>query len=309
MARFTDIPFAQVRDVAEGARASEARRRSCVRIAIELEEGAPDDLALALKDALMPETASGLVHVGRVRAGGVLRVNPDCDLAVVVSGSSGAAAGVAQAFSRVGVPCAIVVETSVEAPELAGTPGVALVSAQTPEALLPKLASWMADSCRADVALAANFSFCRRAVVERCIRERSAQGAAVGLLPLSGGADFPVLAAGQTLMALDLAGAYGRGPSAGRLADVAAVIACGLASRSVAKRLAGSLPGLGWLVRGAVAYGGTTAVGWALVARHEAQALLERDPLDLSRLATLFPHHGKPVNGVHNSIDGDSAQA
>lgn len=296
MARFSDIPFSQVRDAAEGARASEARRRSCVRVAIELEEGAPDDLAYALRDALMPETASGLVHVGRVRKGAVLRVSPDCDLAIVVAGTSGAAAGVARAFSRVGVPCAVVVETSVEAPDLAGTPGVALVSAASPEVLLPKLASWMADSCRADVALAANFSLCRRAVAERCIRERSAQGAAVGLLPLSGGADMPVLAAGQTLMALDLAGAYGHGPSADRLADVAAVIFAGLASRAVARRVSRMLPGLGWLVRGAVAYGGTAAIGWALVCRHEVHDFVERGRLQPPAWVAAAFHHGKHVN-------------
>lgn len=301
MARFSDIPFSQVRDAAEGARASEARRRSCVRVAIELEEGAPDDLAFALRDALMPETASGLVHVGRVRKGAVLRVSPDCDLAIVVAGTSGAAAGVARAFSRVGVPCAVVVETSVEAPELAGTPGVALVSAASPEVLLPKLASWMADSCRADVALAANFPLCRRAVAERCIRERSAQGAAVGLLPLSGGADMPVLAAGQTLMALDLAGAYGHGPSADRLADVAAVIFAGLASRAVARRVSRVLPGLGWLVRGAVAYGGTAAIGWALVCRHEVQDFVERGRLQPPAWVAAASHHGKHVNEGHIS--------
>lgn len=301
MARFSDIPFSQVRDVAEGARASEARRRSCVRVAIELEEGAPDDLAYALRDTLMPETASGLVHVGRVRKGAVLRVSPDCDLAIVVAGTSGAAAGVARAFSRVGVPCAVVVETSVEAPELAGTPGVALVSAASPEVLLPKLASWMADSCRADVALAANFPLCRRAVAERCIRERSAQGAAVGLLPLSGGADMPVLAAGQTLMALDLAGAYGHGPSADRLADVAAVIFAGLASRAVARRVSRVLPGLGWLVRGAVAYGGTAAIGWALVCRHEVQDFVERGRLQPPAWVAAASHHGKHVNEGHIS--------
>lgn len=301
MARFSDIPFSQVRDAAEGARASEARRRSCVRVAIELEEGAPDDLAFALRDALMPETASGLVHVGRVRKGAVLRVSPDCDLAIVVAGTSGAAAGVARAFSRVGVPCAVVVETSVEAPELAGTPGVALVSAASPEVLLPKLASWMADSCRADVALAANFPLCRRAVAERCIRERSAQGAAVGLLPLSGGADMPVLAAGQTLMALDLAGAYGHGPSADRLADVAAVIFAGLASRAVARRVSRVLPGLGWLVRGAVAYGGTAAIGWALVCRHEVQDFVERGRLQPPAWVAAAFHHGKHVNEGHIS--------
>lgn len=301
MARFSDIPFSRVRDVAEGARASEARRRSCVRVAIELEEGAPDDLAYALRDALMPETASGLVHVGRVRKGAVLRVSPDCDLAIVVAGTSGAAAGVARAFSRVGVPCAVVVETSVEAPELAGTPGVALVSAASPEVLLPKLASWMADSCRADVALAANFPLCRRAVAERCIRERSAQGAVVGLLPLSGGADMPVLAAGQTLMALDLAGAYGHGPSADRLADVAAVIFAGLASRAVARRVSRVLPGLGWLVRGAVAYGGTAAIGWALVCRHEVQDFVERGRLQPPAWVAAASHHGKHVNEGHIS--------
>ncbi|WP_293816618.1 hypothetical protein [uncultured Parolsenella sp.] len=301
MARFSDIPFSRVRDVAEGARASEARRRSCVRVAIELEEGAPDDLAYALRDALMPETASGLVHVGRVRKGAVLRVSPDCDLAIVVAGTSGAAAGVARAFSRVGVPCAVVVETSVEAPELAGTPGVALVSAASPEVLLPKLASWMADSCRADVALAANFPLCRRAVAERCIRERSAQGAAVGLLPLSGGADMPVLAAGQTLMALDLAGAYGHGPSADRLADVAAVIFAGLSSRAVARRVSRVLPGLGWLVRGAVAYGGTAAIGWALVCRHEVQDFVERGRLQPPAWVAAASHHGKHVNEGHIS--------
>lgn len=301
MARFSDIPFSQVRDAAEGARASEARRRSCVRVAIELEEGAPDDLAFALRDALMPETASGLVHVGRVRKGAVLRVSPDCDLAIVVAGTSGAAAGVARAFSRVGVPCAVVVETSVEAPELAGTPGVALVSAASPEVLLPKLASWMADSCRADVALAANFPLCRRAVAERCIRERSAQGAAVGLLPLSGGADMPVLAASQTLMALDLAGAYGHGPSADRLADVAAVIFAGLASRAVARRVSRVLPGLSWLVRGAVAYGGTAAIGWALVCRHEVQDFVERGRLQPPAWVAAAFHHGKHVNEGHIS--------
>lgn len=301
MARFSDIPFSRVRDVAEGARASEARRRSCVRVAIELEEGAPDDLAYALRDALMPETASGLVHVGRVRKGAVLRVSPDCDLAIVVAGTSGAAAGVARAFSRVGVPCAVVVETSVEAPELAGTPGVALVSAASPEVLLPKLASWMADSCRADVALAANFPLCRRAVAERCIRERSAQGAAVGLLPLSGGADMLVLAAGQTLMALDLAGAYGHGPSADRLADVAAVIFAGLSSRAVARRVSRVLPGLGWLVRGAVAYGGTAAIGWALVCRHEVQDFVERGRLQPPAWVAAASHHGKHVNEGHIS--------
>ena len=103
------------------------------------------------------------------------------------------------------------------------------------------------------------------------------------------------------LVTLDLAGAYGHGPSADRLADVAAVIFAGLASRAVARRVSRVLPGLGWLARGAVAYAGTAAIGWALVCRHEAQDFVERGRLQPPVWVTAVFHHGKHVNEGHIS--------
>ena len=270
MAGINNIPFAKVGEFIGGAREGQRRRRECVRVAVELEDGAPRELALALKGALMPETASGLVHVGAIRAGVAVRVNPDADVAVIVAaGPSGPGASVARAFRRAGVPCVIVVESSLDAPGGEGLEGTALVSAASTDALLAKLASWMADACGRDIALAANFPFCRRAVAERCVRERSAQNAVVGLGPLGSGADLPIMAANQALMALDISGAYGRGADAERLGEVAVVLALALSSRSLARRLCAVLPGLGLLIKAGIAYGGTYCLGEALVLRLE----------------------------------------
>lgn len=271
MAKVSDIPFGAVRQVVDGARAAENSRRSCVRVSIELEEGAPSELVCSLRDALMPQTATGLVHVEVVRPGAPVRVNPDCDLAVVVAGTSGIAAEVSRAFTSMAVPCAIVVETSVEAPEPHEVSGAALIAATSPEAMLEKLATWMAEACRADIALATNFPFVRHAVSLACVSRRCAQNAAISILPLSGGAEMPLLTANQALMALDVAGAHGCGVSSGRVADIAFVVASAFACRGIARYLSKNLPGLGFLVRPTVAFGGTAAVGRALIVRYEAE--------------------------------------
>lgn len=269
MAGFTDIPFDAARQVVDGARAASAARRSCVRMAFEVDEGAPRELVEAVRDAFVPQTSTGLVHVASLDARASVRVNPDCDAAIVLAGTSGAAMAAAAAFAGVGVPSAIVVETSVEAPAAQVPAGVAVIAAASPETLLDKLANWLAQTCRADVALGANFPFARRAVCERSISARSSQNAVIGLLPFGSGADLPLMTANQVLMGLDLAGAHGEGASSVRFAEAAAVVAGAFASRGVARRLCRSLPGLGALVRAGVAYGTTRAMGEALRLRFE----------------------------------------
>mgnify|MGYP006979100282 CR=1 FL=1 len=135
MTGFRDIPFDAVRQVADGVRAASAARRSCVRIAIEVDEGAPAYLVSCVRDAFVPQTSTGLLHIAAFDAGGTVRVNPDCDAAIVLAGTSGAAPGVARAFCAAGVPSAIVVESSVEAPSSlssAGHRGHRLVVSRVP---------------------------------------------------------------------------------------------------------------------------------------------------------------------------------
>ena len=86
---------------------------------------------------------------------------------------------------------------------------------------------------------------------------------------LGSGADLPIMAANQALMALDISGAYGRGADAERLGEVAVVLALALSSRSLARRLCAVLPGLGLLIKAGIAYGGTYCLGEALVLRLE----------------------------------------
>lgn len=283
MARIQDIPFNAVKQVADGARAAEAARRSCVRVSVVVEPGAPEELVYALKDALIPATSTGLVHVEALHKDVAVRVNPGSDLAIVVSGSGGQAAGVSRAFMAAGVPCAIVVETSVEAPAPAQVGGAALVAAASSDALLDKLADWMAQTCKADIALATNFEFVRKAVAKRCVANRSAQNAAVALLPL-GSADMPVMTANQALMALDVAGAYGKGATVERAVELGAVLGCAFASRAVARAASKVFPGLGLVVKPAVAFGATTLLGRGLAMRFEAEkAWKERSQPQFSR--------------------------
>lgn len=277
MARITDIPVSKVAEVVGGAKDGQGRRRECVRVAVELGDGVDRGLALALKGALVPETASGLVHVGAMREGEPVRVNPDTDVALVVSADAGELArSWAAAFARAGVACALVVETAAELGEDGLPEGVGLVAASTGEAVAAKLAEWMAEACAKDIALAANFPFVRRAVAAKCVRGRSAQNAAVGLLPFDSGADLPVMAANQALMALDIAGAYGKDANLERLAEMAVVVAGALGSRGIARAACKALPGLGLVVKTGIAYAGTFAIGSALTARFELEQLTAR---------------------------------
>lgn len=264
MASIKDIPIAAFKNVADGFKASESARRECVRISVEVEQGAPRDLVLALKSAFVPKTETGLVHVAALSKDAAMQINPDCDLAIVVSGSQGLALGAARAFAQSHIKVAIVVESSVEVASDELPEGAELLCAATPHVLLDKLATWMVSTSGADLALAANFDFVRSAVTAKCIKDRSAQNAAIGAIPWGNGADMPIMAANQVLMTLDIAGAHGRAAGPERLGEAAGVVGAAFASRSIARKLTGKLPGLNWAIRAGIGAGATYAMGRAL---------------------------------------------
>jgi len=77
------------------------------------------------------------------------------------------------------------------------------------------------------------------------------------------GADFPVLTLNQLRLVLRLGAAHGVAIDQSRLPEIAGTVVAGLGFRTVARQLLGAAPVAGWLVKGAVAYGGTRAVGEA----------------------------------------------
>jgi uncharacterized protein (DUF697 family) len=114
-------------------------------------------------------------------------------------------------------------------------------------------------------ALAARLPILRPAVCEHLIESFSRKAALIGVAVFVPGADFPVITLAQLRMVLRIGAAYGVEIDQERLPEIVAVIGSGLALRAVARQLLGAVPVAGWLVKGAVAYAGTRALGEAAV--------------------------------------------
>jgi uncharacterized protein (DUF697 family) len=84
------------------------------------------------------------------------------------------------------------------------------------------------------------------------------------------GADLPFLALNELRLVLRLAQAYGAdGDVRDRLPELAATIGAGFGLRALARELLDLVPGAGWALKGAIAYGGTRALGEAARVRFE----------------------------------------
>jgi len=77
------------------------------------------------------------------------------------------------------------------------------------------------------------------------------------------GANLPVLTLNELRLVLRLAQAYGVDNVRRRLPELAATLGAGFGLRALARKLLDLAPVAGWAVKGAVAYGGTRALGEA----------------------------------------------
>ena len=117
--------------------------------------------------------------------------------------------------------------------------------------------------------LAARLPALRPAVVEAIVRRFSRQNGILGVAIFVPGADFPVLTLNQLRMVFRMAAAYGQEIDRERIPEVLAVVGAGLGFRTIAREALGFVPGLGWAVKGGVAYVGTKALGKAASAYFE----------------------------------------
>lgn len=111
--------------------------------------------------------------------------------------------------------------------------------------------------------LAARVPVLREAVVQEIIKRFALQNGVLGVAIFIPGADFPVLTLNQIRMVLRIASAHGERLDRERAFEVLSVVAAGLGFRTVARQLVGLVPGLGWAVKGGVAYAATLALGEA----------------------------------------------
>jgi uncharacterized protein (DUF697 family) len=116
---------------------------------------------------------------------------------------------------------------------------------------------------------AARLPVLRPAVAEQIVEKFSRQNGILGVAIFIPGADFPALTLNQIRMIFRIATAYGEQIDRDRALEVLAVVGTGLGFRALARSALGLVPGVGWAVKGGVAYAGTQALGRAAVAYFE----------------------------------------
>ena len=112
--------------------------------------------------------------------------------------------------------------------------------------------------------LAARVPLLREPVSEQLVASFARKNGIVAAAIWIPGADLPVLALNEFRLVLRLAQARGAaGEVRDRLPELAATLCAGFGLRALARELLDLVPGAGWAVKGAIAYGGTRALGEA----------------------------------------------
>ena len=121
-------------------------------------------------------------------------------------------------------------------------------------------------------ALAARLPTMRGAVCDELIRSFSRKNAIIGVAVFIPGADMAVLTLNEARLVLRIGLAYGQEIDRERAIELLGVVGFGFGMRTVARELLDFVPVAGWVVKGAVAYAGTKALGEAAVRYFEARS-------------------------------------
>lgn len=132
------------------------------------------------------------------------------------------------------------------------------------------------------VPLGRRFPGLRPAVSHRLIRQGARQTAALGALSNVPGLDVAAVALAQVRLVLSLAAVHDQEIGKDRALELVSVLGLGFGLRALSRRAVGWVPGVGWAVRGSVAYGSTLGLGEAAVRYFQAGA-----PMATSRLTDL----------------------
>lgn len=300
------MSFDRIKEVFDAGKQAEAARKEAVRIAVELSPGAPDSLVFALKDALVPQTAQAMIHVGALASNEPILVNPEADLCIILCGSeTSLTRACARGWAKAGVPVCLLAESSLDVPETGISAGVepACAVATDPNRALALLSQWMVRANEKGPSLAMAFPFCRKAQANSDILSCAAANAGVGAVDFIKGADFPVMCATESSMALRIAALYGYAPGPARTPEIACVVAGGLLMRSVARAATHSFPKISWILKGFIGWGGTYLTGQLLLARYEAgEAFDEKLAWGLERLKEVAYEMGQRARTLTGSL-------
>lgn len=263
-----------IRDISHaGERAREERERP-VRIAILIEPDAPEALVYAAREHIRPATSAAKLQIEVVMPDSRVVLGDDLDAMVALIGSGSDSIRQALASSRDAYVPTAALGLSDDQDALArrlSHPVFDTLADVDPERLVTRhLGEWLADRLSGKrLALAHNFAFMRRSTAEESVKATAFQNAVIGVVAFIPGADLPIMTANQAKMLLQIAAAYGEPLGTERAKELAAVVGGAFALRAVARQLLGFVPGVGWAIKGGIAYAGTMAMGAAAISYFE----------------------------------------
>jgi uncharacterized protein (DUF697 family) len=131
---------------------------------------------------------------------------------------------------------------------------------------VPAIATALARKLGEDgTGLAARLPVLRPAVCDALIASFARKNGLVGAAVFVPGVDMPVLTLNQIRLVLRIGLAHGQEIDNQRALELLGVVGTGFGLRAVARELLDFVPVAGWALKGAIAYGGTKAIGEAAV--------------------------------------------
>ncbi|MCL2881647.1 MAG: hypothetical protein FWF45_01960 [Coriobacteriia bacterium] len=165
-----------------------------------------------------------------------------------------------------------------------------------------QVATWLSTALPSKhLTIAGDFPFTRAEISRDICSATARQNAMIALVPFTRGADMPVLVANQTKMLFQLALVRGLKLNTQRIPELLATGAVAFAGRLLASRLTPPFAPARWLVRGAVAFGLTTALGQGACLYYDKQAQKENERAAVEALNAAEQH--LEAAGLKNPTD------
>jgi uncharacterized protein (DUF697 family) len=235
---------------------------------IEASESGEHVLAVGGADELAPLLRQQLLR-GRAEPGAVRLGDPegaDGYVHVLTDEPASDDVGALHRARRVGVPVIAVAvggpRTATAIPYVLATDVVSVATGQAFP--LERIAGAIASRLGEDgPPLAARVPLLREAVGEQLLSSFARKNGLLASAVWIPGADLPLLALNELRLVLRLAQTYGVHSPRDQLPELAATLGAGFGFRALVRELLDLFPGAGWVLKGAIAYGGTRALGEA----------------------------------------------
>ncbi len=259
-------------------------------LSIYVDPTAPADLIVAVDSLFTPQMPHARV-VGNLLNDALASPFTGDDAAIVVAGLDGRVGEAAANLRRLGVPVMVITTLPELVTEIAQVSGYLIpegdllgslsardVAVCEPyvldedrlELLKKRISSWVLAACREKrLSFALAFPFLRKELALEAVGATAMQNAGVGAVGILPGADLPVMTLNQAKMLLQIAAAYGQPMTSARIKELACIVGAAFIWRSLARQIVGLMPAFGWVLKGALGFMGTEAVGRAAIAYFE----------------------------------------